>query len=234
MRRKTQYAAYSTGDVVVLFSLQINKNAKVGFVGELIANQFSFSLLQWEHAETLTRKEFFMYDAPNCLNCPFRGGNGCYTNKFHSWLSYKQHIKAAKMQLPNIPKLDKFNWLSVYSMAKKASYFRFGAYGEPIFVPLFAMKEISTIVSFTGYTHAWRKYPEYNKYLMASTHSESEARESNDMQYRSYTITPKGHKAAKHTQCPAAPDVQKTVCSVCLKCAGTTSKSKSNIYINQH
>lgn len=233
--KTSKYLAYYSGNVVVLFSLQINGNRKIAYKGQLIINQFTFSRYQWEHAEILSKKEFFQYDAPNCLDCPFRGGNGCYATKLHSWFSYRTHIANAKKEIKNLPDMADFDFSHLYKMARKASYLRCGAYGEPIFVPLEVMQQVQKIIPATGYTHQWRKFPDYATFLMASTHSEEEAQQANAAGFRSYTVILKGtKKPARHSPCPGDLKNQKSVCSDCLKCAGTNGKGSANIFIEKH
>ena len=234
----TKYFAYQTKDVVVLFSRQLNGNRKVAMNGQLILNHFTFSKTQWEKAETMTFKEFYAADGSNCLSCPYRSNNGCYTQKFHSWMSFKRHIKSAKTQIAENPMLEDFNWKALYSEAKNCSYFRVGVYGEPIFIPLNNLGEIiKNCPKYTGYTHAWMDYPEYNKYLLASCNNAGEALLAMAMGWKTFTAV-KSVSDLKGMEknfllCPASKEGGKlTLCSLCRLCS--TNKTSKPIYVFEH
>ena len=230
------YLAYKDQEVVVLFSVQTNHNKKIALTGQLILNQFSFSKKQWEG--DLNFSDFFAADAANCLNCVRRGKeNKCYTRKYHQFLSFVNHIKKAKEELGEIPDIKDFNWDKLYSVSKSL-YIRFGVYGEPIFVPFENMGVlISNAYTYTGYTHAWKQYPEYKKHLLASCDNIMETFEAMAEGWKTYTAI-KDKKQIEGNEknfinCPASKESGKmTVCSICKMC-NTKIKGKP-IYIMEH
>lgn len=103
---------------------------------------------------------------------------------------------------------------------------RLGAYGDPVAVPLTAWKKVMKLCSRTqpGYTHQWKlaKFQAWRRYVMASTHSESEVELANSKGWRSYrTRTADDELLEGETVCPASEegDYQHT-CESCGACNG--------------
>jgi len=235
----TKYFAYQTKDVVVLFSRQLNHNKKVAIPGQLILNHFTFSKTQWDKTEELEGFAFFDEDQSNCLSCVYRGKKGkCYTHKFHSYISFLNHIKAAKKQLGEIPMLENFNWKALYSEAKNCSYFRVGVYGEPVFIPLDNLGEIiKNCPKYTGYTYAWMDYPEYKKYILASCNNANETLLAMAMGWKTFTsindLSELKGMEKNFILCPASKEGGKlTLCSLCGLCS--INKKSKPIYVFEH
>lgn len=233
------YLAYKTNDVVVLFSAQKNANKKVALSGQLILNQYTFSLEQWEQKKYAQPFDWFDSDKANCLDCKYRGKKGkCYTHKFHSFMSFHKHISEAKSELgEDIVPIEKFNWNKLYKMAENL-FIRFGVYGEPIFVPAENMgKLIKKCYAYTGYTHAWRKYPEYKDLLIASCDGIGESFEAMAEGWKPYVIIKNKEELFGNEKdfvnCPASNEAgKKTVCSICKLCS--PKKHSKPIYVLEH
>lgn len=233
------YYAYQKENVVVLFAIQKNGNKKVALHGQLILNQYTFSREQWEMRQYEKPFEWFGADTPNCLDCKYKGVNGkCYTHKYHSFLSFMYHIKRAKKKVGENPvPIEKFDWDKLYKQAE-GLFIRFGVYGEPVFVPVENMEKlIKKAYTYTGYTHAWDKYPEYKDLLLASCDGVSEAFRAISEGWKPYTIIKKKEELdgneKNFVNCPASKEAgQKTVCSICKLCS--PAKSSKPIYILEH
>jgi hypothetical protein len=102
---------------------------------------------------------------------------------------------------------------------------RFGAYGDPVLIPLSIMGWIRFLADkITGYTHQWRK-PEYQKYrahLMASCDSVAEYMLAKAMGWRSFRVRgPQDALLPTELSCPASKEAgHKTQCIKCGQCNG--------------
>jgi hypothetical protein len=237
----TNYLAYkdTANDVVILFSKQLNSNRKIAPSRMVILNQFTFSTEQWEKVETASLAEFFTANQSNCLNCVYGGAKGkCYAQKFHSWMSYKHHIKGAKAQLNTIPEKENFDWNKLYKLAAKVDYTRFGVYGEPVFIPKANILELIKIQpNYTGYTHAWQKFEDYKDIFLASCNNISETFFAISLGWKPFASIKnmeelKGFEK-KFVNCPASAESgKKSLCSICGLCRA--SKKGKPIYILEH
>ncbi len=111
-------------------------------------------------------------DSIVCLDCKHRGTAGknrtCYVRVANAplgvWRAY---------QRGNYPMLAIADYARVFSGRKV----RFGAYGEPVLIPLAIVAEITRVCNGrTGYTHQWRDaaFQEYRAYIMASVDTPQE------------------------------------------------------------
>lgn len=237
----TTYLAYkdTANDVVILFSKQLNGNRKIAPSRMVILNQFTFSIEQWEMAETSTFNEFYSTAKSNCLDCVYAGVKGkCYTRKLHSYFSFKYHIKSAKAQLQTIPEKENFDWNKLYKLTTKVEYIRFGVYGEPVFIPKDnILKLIKVQPNYTGYTHAWQQFDDYKDIFLASCNNISESFFAMSLGWKTFTSIAnkealKGFEK-KFVNCPASAESgKKSLCSICGLCRG--NKKGKPIYILEH
>ena len=107
---------------------------------------------------------------------------------------------------------------------------RAGSYGDPANVPFEIFDELYRfgLIDGTGYTHDWRTCDQrYQKYLMASVDSESEAHEARAIGWRTYGVLAKGGKPdAGAIMCPESTNPNVT-CDTCLLCSGNRKQAKN-------
>jgi hypothetical protein len=154
-----------------------------------------------------------------CGNCPQRrvSGGGCYVNVGQDpssvWRSYKkgQYQKISDMK----------NWQK-YFLGRSV---RFGAYGDPAFIPVDIVSEIcDTAESWTGYTHQWEQLQEYNAFFMASVENENKQEQAKIQGFRTFKIVDESYNIKKsETVCPNLLDANIN-CIDCGLCDGYNTK----------
>ena len=128
---------------------------------------------------------------------------------------------------------------------------RWGAYGEPVLIPLSLMSHICDLSSgWTGYTHHWHeaRFRTYRRYLMASTHTVDECIRAVSIGWRFFK------SANQHTaediatlrdltpcfNCPASKEQgHRLQCKDCLACDGIPLLSldgsqQASVWIDTH
>ena len=162
-----------------------------------------------------------------CGSCVHRGngdgsGRSCYVNVGQAPLGIYRAWKAgAYLPLPSV---------SVFSGRRV----RFGAYGDPTWIPLSLALAIAGVSSgWTGYTHQWRKpsLQGWKTLLMASVDSVAELVIARSMGWSTFRVTPDTDHHTVETLC--ASDRNGTPCVDCLACAGARSGVRS-IHIPVH
>jgi len=119
---------------------------------------------------------------------------------------------------------------------------RFGAYGDPAYIPLWIIEQIVKVcLGHTGYTHQWRNpdVQAYRAYIMASADSPRDARDAVADGWRYFRVRPIGSVLlAGEIMCPASEEAGKrTVCADCGLCNGTKHGARDmrkNIAIIDH
>ena len=148
-----------------------------------------------------------------CGNCRHRGDGfqkrSCYVNVQHAPLGIWRAWKAgAYLPLPSV---------SVFTGRRV----RFGAYGDPTWLPLSLALAIAGVASgWTGYTHQWRKpsMQGWKQLLMASVDTAAELVIARSMGWSTFRVTPDLDHHTVETLC--ASDRVGTPCSDCQACAG--------------
>ena len=162
-----------------------------------------------------------------CGNCTHRGdGTGglrsCYVNAGQAPLGIWKAWKAgAYSPLP---------FLSLFSGRKV----RFGAYGDPTWMPLSLALAIAGVSSgWTGYTHQWRKpsLQGWRSILMASVDTTAELLIARSMGWSTFRVTPDTDHHAFEELC--ASERNGTPCSICLGCPGSRNGIQS-VFIPAH
>ena len=183
-------------------------------------------------------------DGAICDGCPLKGHawkkRGCYVNVATGPLAVWKSYMAG-----NYPD---------YSRALHDEYFRnrevrWGAYGEPVLIPLSIMSHICDLASgWTGYTHRWQsaRFRPYRRYLMASTHTVAECEQAVGLGWRFFK------SANQHTEediarlraitpcfnCPASKEQgHRLQCWECLACNGMpsgSSEQRASVWIDTH
>jgi hypothetical protein len=156
-----------------------------------------------------------------CFDCKHQGTNGfkdrtCYVNLGQGpravWKAYSEG------KYPYLP-------IERYPEVFTNRAVRFGAYGEPVLVPLPIVCAIVAIADgWTGYTHQWRKpeYSEYRAYIMASCDSMAEREHAKADGWRVFRArTEDSPVLSGEIMCPAAEEMGKrTQCVRCKLCSG--------------
>ncbi len=162
-----------------------------------------------------------------CGNCRHRGdGTGgersCYVNVGQAPLGIWRAWKAGSyLPLPSV---------SVFEGRKV----RFGAYGDPTWIPLSLALAIAGVASgHTGYTHQWRKpsLQGWRSILMASVDTTAELVIARSMGWSTFRVTPDLDHHSFETLC--ASERNGTPCSVCLGCPGARNGIRS-VFIPAH
>lgn len=165
------------------------------------------------------------HDAEICGDCPLRGMNGakrvCYVNVGQAPLSvWKGWIRG------RYPK-----WCGDASPFVGRTI-RWGAYGDPVHIPLSIIQEISAAsAGWTGYTHQWRNplLQGYRSFLMASADTADDATNAHAAGWRTFRVS----DAPMEGELLCLSESVGRSCSDCKLCAGTSKKAKS-IYIPAH
>jgi hypothetical protein len=174
-------------------------------------------------------------DADVCLDCPSRGtGHGdrkCYVTVFQAPLSIWRAYQRGRY-----PFLEMTEYASVFAGRK----IRFGAYGEPVLIPLAIVAEMVRVsAGWTGYTHQWANpgYQEYKQYFMASVDSLAEYVRAKFAGWHTFRVrTPDSYVQPLEIVCPAANESgHRTTCSDCRLCSGTyAADQRKDIVILAH
>ena len=106
---------------------------------------------------------------------------------------------------------------------------RLGAYGDPAFLPLPLLAELTKGKNYTGYTNQWRYGidTEYARYCMASVTSLRDRSKAKKLGYRTYRALRKNEAPAKgEVMCPYYTSNGKVQCVDCRLCSGLSSGAK--------
>jgi hypothetical protein len=164
-----------------------------------------------------------------CGNCRHRGHEvdgkhgverTCYVNQGQAPLQIWNSWKAGNY--PPLRSLEGFTGRRV----------RFGAYGDPTWIPLSLALAIAGVSSgHTGYTHQWRKpsLQPWKTLLMASVDSIAELVIARSMGWSTFRV---GSEASVGEQL-CASDRDGTPCAICLLCAGARGGLES-VHIPPH
>lgn len=227
---------FELNDIVHVIQLKIGENKKLG-LGKVMVQSYHFSKEQVISGSLID-------DSANCLDCPFSfnqnsgKSGGCYTHKGFQRMGLIAILRSLnKRYKTGYGKMTFDKFLAIAS-AYDLDMVRFGAYGEPVLLPLDMVAKLTSLVDkkrWTGYTHQWNKpeFAPYAAYFQASCHNAFEAAIAKDMGWRSFVVVPEHIDGA--VNCPASKEAgNKTTCSQCSLCNGTSGNSSKDIYILQH
>lgn len=160
-----------------------------------------------------------------CGDCKLRGddawsGRTCYVNVAQGPNAVWRAYSAGRYEyLPQCRYSEVFDGRAV----------RFGAYGDPVHIPLGIVRYICFFARrWTGYTHQWNKpqYRPYQEYLMASVDSEGEYWRAHFHGWRCFRV--RGSEAfiiPGEISCPASDEMgHKTTCERCGLCNGKRAR----------
>src|SRR5262245_42542214 len=120
-------------------------------------------------------------DSAICGDCPARG-SFCYVE-----------IGRAPMQIWNAWKRGNYPTIPTFELFR-GRLARFGAYGDPAFVPFGIIRTIAeTADGFTGYTHQWRNplFAAYRQFVMASVETQQGYELATSLGWRTFRVMPK-------------------------------------------
>ena len=164
-------------------------------------------------------------DSIVCFNCKHRDGS-CYVRTYQAPLSvYKAYKKGKYMPLDLQYLKAQMGWKAV----------RFGAYGEPVLVPLKIVQFIAenSPKGWTGYTHQWLEYNDYKNYFMASVDTPIEYEVANLNGWRTYRVGTDNSTLKGEIECPHYSN--KIQCRDCRLCDGLgRHKNGKNIAVVVH
>jgi len=129
-----------------------------------------------------------------------------------------------------------------YASLFSGRYVRFGAYGEPVLIPLSIVAAIVAVAKgWTGYTHMWldSAYRDYRQYFMASVDSDSESLTATAQGWRYFRVRATHDLAvfSNEIRCPASAEGGNvTTCDHCRLCSGSTGANdpRKSITIIDH
>lgn len=174
-------------------------------------------------------------DSSICGDCVHRGALGkrsCYvrldTAPLGVWRAWKRG---------RYPYLPKSRYADVFS----GRVVRWGAYGDPAFIPLDIVRWVSFFAAgWTGYTHQWRgpEVQAFREYVMASVDTEAERISANGAGWRTFRVRSEqdAHMPGEIT-CPASNEAgHRTTCARCGLCDGkrvaTDARKDINIVVH--
>jgi hypothetical protein len=205
--RPTGYVMYENANIVAIATLE-TENPKTG-------NMVQIWLLPRDIDPATAVKTG--QDDIVCFDCPARG-EYCYVNVWQAPLSVWRAY-----QRGNYPVLSREGYRAVFAGRK----IRFGAYGEPILLPLSMVSDLAVVSDgWTGYTHQWRRpeYQAYRRYFMASCDSAADYIMAKEKGWRTFRVRT-ADESVRWTEimCPASDEMEhRTTCENCKLCSGTT------------
>lgn len=117
----------------------------------------------------------------------------------------------------------------IYDNIVRLNGVRFGAYGDPVLIPLPMVAHLAGLNGdrdWTGYTHQWKRaeYQAYRKYFMASVHTLAEMAEAHAMGWRTFRVgRPDDLPTVAEIHCPAQREEalgRVVQCVDCFACNG--------------
>jgi hypothetical protein len=173
-------------------------------------------------------------DASVCGDCPARPANGdfCYVQVNKSVASVFGAYQRNRYARPGVDFEP-----GILAELFADSIFRLGAYGDPAAAPFAVWAEATRLAKArNGYTHQWRRFPEFKALCMASCDSEADHVQAKAEGWRTFRVRLAYEPLARREiTCPASAEAgHKTVCAACQACGGTLAKAKADIAIVAH
>jgi hypothetical protein len=165
-----------------------------------------------------------------CGDCPLRKNNGlgvprqCYVNPMAMQSIYRSSPPSWDAPISELP----VNRRLVRGI-------RFGAFGDPSALPIELLEQLAARFNnrFTGYTRQWRRFPEYQRFLMASVLTAQERFDAVTSGWRYFSAIDESE--------PPPPDsilclaeAKNVACSDCRLCNGSGRTAKVNVHIPLH
>jgi len=173
-------------------------------------------------------------DSSVCGDCPARPSKGgfCYVQVNKSVASVFGAYQRNRYARPGVD-YDSAILAELFA----DSIFRLGAYGDPAAAPYAIWTEATRLAKArNGYTHQWRRFPDFKSVCMASCDTESDHVQAKAEGWRTFRVRLAYEPLAKREiACPASKESgNKTVCASCKACGGLLAKAKADIAIIAH
>jgi hypothetical protein len=181
-------------------------------------------------------------DVSICGNCPHRVQHDAEGNRLPATRSCYVRLDTAPLNVFNTWQRGRYDDLTATLCTAAArvagKLVRLGSYGDPAAVP-FAVWDalLSQAIGHTGYTHQWRAFPEFTRWVMASCDSSDDRVAAKMLGFRTFRVAPAANwnKEAGEVLCPASAEAgKKTTCSACRACGGLNAKARADIMIPAH
>lgn len=166
-----------------------------------------------ENASPLEARKLGLYQIV-CGDCPVV--DACYVN-----LAHRPRTLYEAFQRGDYPEAS----LDLYAAVVASKGVRFGAYGDPVLIPLPMVEQLVDLAGrrFTGYTHQWRRpeYQAYRPYFMASCETLADIDLATEMGWRWYMVTLEDSVPGA-VLCPHQNEKNKyaVLCNTCWACNG--------------
>lgn len=224
--------------IVHAIDLKLNANSKIGGY-DIVLQTYHFSV---DQIKSLDLRQ----DLRNCMGCPFSFSRKdsplsgkCYTHKGMQRQGLNSKLNRLS-KLENIPAYSPELFKAFFDQVKKTKLklVRFGAYGEPVNLPLEVRDALWGLVDNkkvkgTGYTHAWRTTKDTR--FMASVHTLGEFIDATALGYRCYMVTDEAEADETMINCPASKEAgRKVTCTECGLCCGSKMPNAKSIFILNH
>lgn len=169
-------------------------------------------------------------DVAVCGTCPLRGtlgkGRACYVNLGQAPLAvWRKWARGGYTVLS----------LAAYHNAFTGRAVRFGAYGDPAFIPFHLVEAIAGFArKHTGYTHQWRNplYSAYKRFVMASADSLDLAAQAHRAGWRTFRVLGSGSILRHANEMMCVNTTRGITCEKCGLCNGASSAK--SIVIEAH
>jgi hypothetical protein len=157
-------------------------------------------------------------DEKICFDCTHRINKTCYVNVGQApqavWKAYKRGL---------YPKLD----LEVLKEMVTGREIRFGAYGEPILIPIDLVRFMAfNSKGWTGYTHQWHQleFDDYKHMYMASADGTGDVMQSYMMGWRTFRVATTDDTDLLDSEVVCPNITHGVKCKTCLLCDGAGVK----------
>jgi hypothetical protein len=163
-------------------------------------------------------------DATVCGDCPLRGIMGkartCYVNLGQGPRTVHDALNRGRYPEYSANEHDRFF---------RGRKIRWGAYGEPVLIPLALVAHLSAIADgHTGYTHQHRRpeFQGFRAYFMASVHTPAEGADAVARGWRYFRASNDGAPAPGEIICPASDaGGWRKDCTTCNACKGAGDRA---------
>lgn len=160
-------------------------------------------------------------DVAVCGDCPLRGtlgkGRACYVNLGQAPLAVWRAWQRGTYQTLAANSPD-------YDLLFTGRAVRFGAYGDPVFIPFEIVSRIAGFAKkHTGYTHQWQNplYSAYKRFVMASADSAALGTLARSQGWRTFRVTPVGQLVLDAAEIVCANTTKGISCEQCGLCNGS-------------
>jgi len=220
---------YLNAEIVVVATLR-TKNRKTGNMVQI------WILNRWKSPVEAVKDGS---DVTICFDCPHRSKLGKGFKKRTCYVNVGQGPQRIwkKFEQGGYEFLEPGRYAEVFG----GRAIRFGAYGEPVLIPVGIMEAIRVVsTGRTGYTHQWRKaeFQAYREFVMASCDSEADHIQAVAMGWRTFRVRGKHQPVLKgEISCPASDEMgHRTSCAKCKLCDGSKGPgdARKNIVIVVH